>query len=117
TGNAFPWPWVAGRAGTNLYANSIVAVDATTGELQWFFQETHHDMWDLDSPQPSVLFSWNGIPAIYQTSKTGWMWILDRASGQSLFPYQEVAIPPTRANAAFQNPWPTHPEPWIESVT
>jgi quinohemoprotein ethanol dehydrogenase len=116
TGNAFPWPWVAGRAGTNLFANSIVAVDATSGELQWFFQETHHDMWDLDSPQPSVLFSWNGIPAIYQVSKTGWMWILDRASGESLFPYNEVPVPPTPANALFQQPWPTQPESSIESL-
>jgi quinohemoprotein ethanol dehydrogenase len=116
TGNPFPWPWVAGRAGTNLFATSIVAVDATTGELQWFFQETHHDMWDLDSPQPSVLFSWNGIPAIYQVSKTGWMWILDRASGESLFPYAEVPVPPTPANAMFQQPWPTQPVSSVESL-
>jgi quinohemoprotein ethanol dehydrogenase len=117
TGNAFPWPWAAHRAGTNLYANSIVALDATTGELQWFFQETHHDMWDFDGPQPTLLFSWNGIPAIEHTSKTGYMWILDRASGQALFAYEEVAIPATPANAQFQVPWPTQPESSIESLT
>jgi quinohemoprotein ethanol dehydrogenase len=117
TCNAYPWPWTGNRAGTNLYAASIVSVDATTGELQWFFQEVHHDMWDFDGPQPTVLFSWNGIPAIEHTSKTGWMWILDRASGESLFPYNEVAVPPTPAEAAFQHPWPTQPESSIESLT
>jgi quinohemoprotein ethanol dehydrogenase len=75
----------SGRAGTNLYSASIVALDATTGELQWFFQETHHDMWDYDGPQPTMLFTVNGVPAIEHTSKTGYTWILDRASGESLF--------------------------------
>ncbi len=116
TGNAYPWPYAANRAGTNLFAASIVALDATSGELQWFFQEAHHDMWDFDGPQPTMLFSCNGIPAIEHTTKTGYMWILDRASGESLFPYDEVAVPPTPANAAFQHPWPTQPVSSIESL-
>ena len=116
TGNAFPWPWAGNRAGTNLYAASIVALDATSGELQWFFQETHHDIWDLDGPQPTILLSWNGIPALEHTSKNGYMWILDRASGESLYAYDEVAVPPTPANAAWQNPWPTQPVSAIESL-
>jgi quinohemoprotein ethanol dehydrogenase len=116
TGNAFPWGWTAQRPGTNLYSASIVAVDATTGELQWFFQEVHHDMWDYDGPQPTVLFSLNGIAAIEHTNKAGYTFILDRASGEPLFPYQEVAIPPTPANAAFNNPWPTQPVSSIESL-
>src|SRR6202453_2908237 len=106
TGNAATTLWGGNRAGTNLFATSIVAVDATTGELQWFFQETHHDLWDFDGPQPTILLSWNGIPALEHTSKTGYMWILDRASGESLFAYDEVAVPSTPANAAWQNPWP-----------
>jgi quinohemoprotein ethanol dehydrogenase len=117
TGNAFPWPWAGNRAGTNLFATSIVALDATAGTLQWFFQEVHHDMWDFDGPQPTVLFNYNGVPAIEHTSKTGWMWVLDRASGEPLIPYQEVAIPPTPASAAFQLPWPTQPESSIQSLT
>jgi quinohemoprotein ethanol dehydrogenase len=116
TGNAFPWTWAGNRAGTNLFATSIVALDATSGELQWFFQDVHHDMWDFDGPQPTLLLSWNGVPAIEHTSKTGYVWILDRASGESLFPYAEVPIPPTPANAAFQNPWPTQPVSSIESL-
>jgi quinohemoprotein ethanol dehydrogenase len=117
TGNAAVTLWGGNRAGTNLFATSIVAVDATSGELQWFFQETHHDLWDFDGPQPTILLSWNGIPAIEHTSKTGYMWILDRASGESLFAYDEVAVPPTPANAAWQNPWPTQPVSSIESIT
>src|SRR6202167_1985630 len=117
TGDAYPWPYAGNRAGANLYATCIVALDATTGELQWYFQNTHHDMWDLDAAQQTILFSWNGIPALEETSKTGYMWILDRASGQPLIPYQEVAVPPTPANAAFQHPWPTQPESSIESLT
>jgi quinohemoprotein ethanol dehydrogenase len=101
--------YAAERAGTNLYSASIVALDATSGELQWFFQEAHHDIWDFDGPQPTVLLSWNGIPALAHTNKTGYMWLLDRAGGEPLFPYDEVAIPPTPANAAFENPWPTQP--------
>jgi quinohemoprotein ethanol dehydrogenase len=109
TGNAAPNGYVASRAGTNLYSASILALDATSGELQWFFQEAHHDMWDFDGPQPTLLFTWNGIPAIEHTNKTGYTWLLDRASGESLFPYNEVAIPPTPADALFQHPWPTQP--------
>jgi quinohemoprotein ethanol dehydrogenase len=117
TGNAFPWLWTAARAGTNLYSSSIVALDATSGELQWFFQYAHHDMWDYDGPQPTMLLTVNGVPALEHTSKTGYMWILDRASGESLFAYDEVAIPPVPANAAFQNAWPTQPVSSIESLT
>jgi quinohemoprotein ethanol dehydrogenase len=108
--------FAADRAGTNLFSASIVALDATTGELQWFFQEAHHDIWDFDGPQPTLLFTWNGIPAIQHTNKTGYMWLLDRASGEPLFPYQEVAIPPTPANAAFEHPWPTQPESSIATL-
>jgi quinohemoprotein ethanol dehydrogenase len=117
TGNAYPWPWAGNRAGTNLYATSIVALDATSGELQWFFQEVHHDLWDFDGPQPTLLLSWNGIAAIEHTSKTGFMWILDRASGEPLVPYAEVPVPPTPASAQFEQPWPTQPVSVIESLT
>ena len=106
----------AERPGANLYTCSMVALDATTGELQWFFQMVHHDMWDFDSAQPVVLFSWNGVPAIYGTTKAGYSFILDRASGEPLFPYAEVPVPPTPANATFQHPWPTQPVSSIESL-
>ncbi len=114
TGNAYPWPWAGDREGTNLYANSIVAVDSRNGELSWYFQDAHHDMWDFDGPQPTVLFTVNGIPAISHTSKTGYTYILDRATGQSLFPWSEVAVP---TEPSWQHPWPTQPQSSIETLT
>ena len=117
TGNAFPWPWAANRAGTNLFATSIVALDATSGELQWYFQWAHHDMWDYDGPQPTLLFTYNGIPALEHTSKTTHTFILDRASGIPLIPIQEVAIPrDITGGGAFQNSWPTQPESSLPSL-
>jgi PQQ-dependent dehydrogenase (methanol/ethanol family) len=108
--------YAADRAGTNLYSASIVALDATSGELQWFFQEVHHDLWDFDGPQPTVLFTYEGIPAIEHTNKAGYTFILDRASGEPLIPIEEVAVPPTPADAAFQLPWPTQPQTLAESL-
>jgi glucose dehydrogenase len=118
TGNA-TGPDVLGtnREGTNLYADSVVALDATTGELQWFFQLVHHDLWDVEVAQPIILFSWNGIPAVEASDKAGQTFILDRASGEPLFPYEEKAVPPTAAAvAAYQHPWPTQPVSSIESL-
>ena len=112
-----PYQWCQSREeNPNLYTDSIVALDATSGELQWFFQMVHHDLWDYDAAQPVVLFSWNGVPAIEGNTKAGYSYILDRASGESLFPYEEVAVPPTPANAAYQHPWPTQPVSSIESL-
>jgi quinohemoprotein ethanol dehydrogenase len=104
------------RAGANLYTDSMVALDATSGELQWFFQMIHHDLWDYDAAQPTMLFTVNGVPAIEGSTKAGYNFILDRASGEPLFPYEEVAVPPTPANAAYQHPWPTQPVSSIESL-
>jgi len=116
TGNAYPWPDGSSRAGLNLYAVSIVAVDVRNGELEWYFQEVHHDLWDFDGPQLTVLFDLNGTPAISYTPKPGWTFILDRRTGKSLFPVTEVPVPPTPPEAAFQQPWPTQPESSIESL-
>ena len=116
TGNAFPWPYAGDHAGTNLYSASIVALDASTGNLNWYFQEVHHDQWDFDGPQPTVLFDWNGTPAIAHTNKAGFTFILDRRNGKSLFPWSEVPVPPTPADAAFQHPWPTQPQSSIEHL-
>src|ERR1700679_3146505 len=106
----------AARAGANLYTDSMVALDATSGELQWFFQMVHHDLWDYDAAHTTMLFTLNGVPAIEGNTKAGYNFILDRASGESLFPYEEVAVPPPPANAAYQPPWPTQPVSSIESL-
>ena len=116
TGNPNPSYDGAQRAGANLYSESMVALDATSGELQWFFQMVHHDIWDYDGGQPTVLLTLNGIPAIEGATKAGYNFVLDRASGESLYPWAEVAVPPAGANAAFQLPWPTQPVSGIETL-
>jgi alcohol dehydrogenase (cytochrome c) len=116
TGNAFPWPYAGNRAGLNLFSASIVAVDSRTGQFRWYFQFAHHDQWDFDGPQPTVLLDVHGTPAIAHTSKTGYTFILDRRTGRSLFPWSEVKIPPTPPEAAFQHPWPTQPVSSIDTL-
>ncbi|VCU70906.1 Quinoprotein glucose dehydrogenase [Pigmentiphaga humi] len=80
------------------YANSVLALDATTGRLIWRFQTTHHDLWDMDVPaQPSLmdvtLDGGRTVPAIYVLTKTGNVFVLDRRSGQPIVPVAEKAVP------------------------
>jgi PQQ-dependent dehydrogenase (methanol/ethanol family) len=107
TGNAGS-DWYGGkRAGKNLYAASIVALDLKTGKLKWYFQQVHHDIWDYDSASPVVLFDAGGHKGIAQASKTGWLYMLDRATGRPLYGITETPVP---QNAA-QKTWPTQPIP------
>ena len=84
------------RPGANLFGNSVVAVDAQTGKLKWYFQTVHHDLWDYDTPPAPVLLdiTVNGkkIPAIAQIGKTGWMFILDRTNGKPVFGVEERKV-------------------------
>jgi len=84
------------RPGANLFGNSVVAVDAETGKLKWYFQTVHHDLWDYDTPPAPVLLDimMNGkkIPAIAQIGKTGWMFILDRTNGKPVFGVEERKV-------------------------
>ncbi|OZI43140.1 glucose/quinate/shikimate family membrane-bound PQQ-dependent dehydrogenase [Bordetella genomosp. 4] len=80
------------------YANSMLALDATTGRLIWHFQTTHHDLWDMDVPaQPSLmdvtLANGQTMPAIYVLTKTGNVFVLDRRNGQPIVPVTEKAVP------------------------
>jgi alcohol dehydrogenase (cytochrome c) len=107
TGNAGS-DWFGGnRPGKNLYAASIVALDLKTGKLKWYFQQVHHDIWDLDSASPVVLFDAGGHKGIAQASKTGWLYMLDRATGKPLYGITEKPVP---QNAA-QKTWATQPIP------
>jgi quinohemoprotein ethanol dehydrogenase len=111
TGNPGPDLHGAERPGDNLFANSIVAIDAATGKYRWHFQQVHHDLWDYDSPNPVVLFDApiGGTPAkaLVEVSKTGWAYILDRRSGRPLIGIEERPVPqePRQATAATQ-PYP-----------
>jgi quinoprotein glucose dehydrogenase len=89
--------WGGDRPGNNLFANSIVAVDAETGKYRWHFQTVHHDLWDSDMPNPPVLVDivQNGrrIPALASVGKTGYMFILDRVTGRPVFGVEERPVP------------------------
>ncbi|MDT8397363.1 MAG: PQQ-binding-like beta-propeller repeat protein [Pseudomonadales bacterium] len=111
TGNPGPDLHGGVRPGDNLFSVSIVALDAMSGEYRWHFQQVHHDIWDYDSPNPVVLFDavYDGVmrKALVQVSKTGWAYILDRATGEPLLGIEErpVAQEARQATAATQ-PYP-----------
>src|SRR5690606_33369377 len=111
TGNAGPVLGGAARPGDNLFTASIVAIDAYTGEYRWHFQEVHHDIWDYDAPNPVILFDaeYNGVmrKGLAQAGKTGWVYILDRQTGEPLIGIEErpVMQEPRQATAATQ-PFP-----------
>jgi len=89
--------WGGDRPGNNLFANSIVAVDANNGEYLWHFQTVHHDLWDLDMPNPPVLIDveQNGrtVPALTSIGKTAYAFILDRVTGAPIFGVEERPVP------------------------
>lgn len=101
------------RKGANLYGNCIVALDARTGNRIWHFQTVHHDLWDYDLPAPPnlVTIQRNGkkVDAVAQTTKTGFLFVLDRATGEPLFPVEERPVPPSYLPG--EEAWPTQPFP------
>jgi glucose dehydrogenase len=111
TGNPGPDYNGALRTGDNLFSASIVALDVYTGEYRWHFQQVHHDIWDFDAPNPVVLFDldYNSVlrKGLAQAGKTGWVYILDRISGEPLVGIDERPVPqePRQATAATQ-PYP-----------
>ena len=101
------------RKGQNLFGNSLVALDAATGKLRWYFQTVHHDIWDYDLPAQPVLFTWKGqgrgVPAVAVITKTGFIFVLDRLTGRPLFPIEERPVP--QSNVPGEATWPTQPFP------
>lgn len=101
------------RLGANLYANSIVALEATTGQYRWHYQTTHHDLWDYDIPQPPVLLdvaiAGRVTPILTLAHKTGYMYILNRETGQPVFGIEERPVPPS--DVPGERAWPTQPIP------
>jgi quinoprotein glucose dehydrogenase len=97
TGSAAPDYYGVLRLGDNRYANSIVALRATTGQRVWAFQTVHHDLWDYDNASPPALVTLtrNGtaIPAVLQATKTGMLFVLERETGRPIFPVEERAVP------------------------
>jgi quinoprotein glucose dehydrogenase len=106
------------RKGNNLFANSVVAVDANTGKLKWYFQTVHHELWDYDLPPDPALVDvvkdGRKIPALVQTGKSGYMFILNRVTGKPIYDVEEKPVPkgsvPGEWYSATQ-PFPVKPPP------
>lgn len=97
TGSAAPDYYGGLRPGDNRYANSIVALKASTGEMAWAFQAVHHDLWDYDNASPPALVTLTRnaerVPAVLQATKTGMLFVLNRETGTPVFRVEERAVP------------------------
>lgn len=113
TGSAAPDFFGGVRPGRDVYANSVVALRASTGERVWHFQVVHHDLWDYDlASQPTLAtIRRNGqlTPAVIQPTKMGFIYILHRETGEPLWPVEERAVP--QSTVPGERTWPTQPFP------
>ena len=123
TGSASPDFYGGERLGANVYANSVVALRAATGEVAWHFQVVHHDLWDYDvASQPALFTLRRGrrtIPAVAVATKMGHLFVLHRETGEPLFPVEERRVPastvPGEAASPTQ-PFPVLPKPLVPSM-
>lgn len=111
-----------GRPGANLFAESLVCLEAATGKMKWYFQTVHHGLWDWDNPAPPnlVTITVNGqrIDAVAQVTKQGFTYVFDRVTGKPVWPIVERPVPtdsdvPGEKPYATQ-PFPTKPPPFVE---
>lgn len=112
TGSAAFDFWGGNRLGANLYANSLLALKADTGERVWHYQFVHHDLWDRDLPTAPVLgtvtHGGRRVDVVMQATKVGQLFVFDRESGTPLHPITEVPVPPS--TLAGETAWPTQPQ-------
>jgi len=101
------------RKGMNLFGNCLLALDAATGKRKWHFQTVHHDLWDRDLPSPPNLVrvkkDGKMIDAVAQVTKTGFVFVFNRDTGEPLFPIEERPVPPSTLKG--EEAWPTQPYP------
>lgn len=114
TGNATDQNFGGTRPGDNLYSTSVLALKGSTGKLAWWFQTTHHDIYDWDINSTPVLIdmtdaSGKKVAAVAQTTKNGYLFILDRLTGKPVLPIEERRIPPTDTPGELASP--TQPVP------
>ena len=113
TGSATPDFYGGARVGANLFANSLLALDAASGKRLWHFQTVHHDLWDRDLPAApnlvTVTRDARRVDAIAQITKSGFVFLFDRASGRPLFPVEERPVP--ASDLRGEHAWPTQPFP------
>jgi quinohemoprotein ethanol dehydrogenase len=121
-GSGNPEPWNSRGPGQNLYTDSIVALNLFTGQMKWYFQQVHHDLWDSDLPNNGVLFTGKfkvggktvTRPAVAYVNKVGMTFVLDRETGKPLIPVKETPVPQSKADGV--NTWPTQPVPATQNV-
>ena len=105
----------ADRTGNNLFADCLLALDARTGKLLWYFQMVHHDLWDYDAtaaPQLiAVRHDGKSVDAVAQSTKQGFLFVFDRVSGKPLWPVEERPVP--RSNMPGEHASPTQPFPTL----
>lgn len=119
TGNPSPDSYGGLREGNDYYGSSTVALDAVTGEVRWHYQFVHNDLWDYDTPAQPALFQiaavGAGRPAVAQATKMGHLFLLDRETGEPLYPVEERPVPQAGAvpgeKLSPTQPFPTHPPP------
>jgi quinohemoprotein ethanol dehydrogenase len=103
------------RIGTNLFTDSILALSLSSGALKWHYQQVHHDVWDYDSGSPPILFDMQvrgqRVKALAEASKNGYLYILNRETGQPVHPIKELPVP-TETTRPGEQPWPTQPIPY-----
>ncbi len=108
------WDYYGGdRIGQNLFANSTIALDARTGKRLWHFQTVHHDLWDYDLPAGPKLLTvkhdGKNVDVVIQPTKQGFLFVLDRLTGQPLWPVEERPVP--KSDVPGEQSWPTQPFP------
>jgi len=101
------------REGSNLFSDCVLALDAASGKLKWYYQTIHHDLWDRDIPCPpnltTILYQGKKRDVVVQATKDGLVYMLDRDSGRSLFPVEERKVPVD--GLPGEHPWPTQKFP------
>jgi quinoprotein glucose dehydrogenase len=119
TGSAVDDFYGGDRIGADLFADTLLALDANTGRRLWHFQEVHHDIWDRDLPSPPALVTLTHagkrVDAVAQTTKQGYVYVFNRVTGEPLFPIEEVPYPPSDVPGEFASPTqprPVAPEPF-----
>ena len=114
-GSAAPDFYGGERLGQNLYANSVVALHAATGQVAWYFQVVHHDLWDYDVPAQPVAFTLRrggrSLPALAVATKMGHLFILDRTTGKPIVPVEERAVPTSEVPGETAAPTQPFPPP------
>jgi len=115
TGSASPDYYGGERPGKNEWANSVVALRASTGKFVWGFQVVHHDLWDYDVASQPALIEFRGKAAVAVTTKMGNVFVLDRETGKPLMPVEERPVP--KSDVAGEEASATQPFPgWSPMV-